>query len=93
MAEISLARSAQESPEFVECFRHDGKECPRYDGSGYRPRKYCAECGEPAGSIIQGTGTPLVEDQRTDGCFYHVRCLLGNLLLDAHWSCLEKMDG
>ena len=25
--EASLARSAQESPELVECFRHEGEEC------------------------------------------------------------------
>jgi len=35
MAERSLARSAQEeSPEkLVECFRHEGEDCPRCDGS------------------------------------------------------------
>jgi hypothetical protein len=88
--ETSLARSAQES---VECFRHEGEECPRCDGSGYRPRKYCAGCGEPAGSISQRTGAPLVEDRRTERRFYHVRCLPGNSFLDAHWSCLERMGG
>ena len=95
MAEISLARSAQEeSPEqMVGCFRHEGEGCPRCDGSGFRPRKYCSGCGEPAGSISQGTGAPLVEDRRTDGRFYHVRCLPGNRFLDTHWSCLEKMGG
>ncbi len=39
MAEISLARSAQESLELVECFRHEGEECPCCDGSGFRPPK------------------------------------------------------
>ncbi len=53
------------------------RSCPRCDGSGYRPRKYCAGCGEPAGSISQGTGAPLLKDRRTDGRFYHVRCLPG----------------
>ncbi len=38
MAEISLARPAQQSPEKVECFRHEGEECPRCDGSSIRPR-------------------------------------------------------
>ena len=91
MATTSLARSAQEeSPEqMVGCFRHEGKGCPRCEGSGFRPRKYCAGCGEPAGSISQGIGAPLVKDRRTDGRFYHVRCLPGNRLLDVHWSCLE----
>ena len=94
MIEVSLARSAHvESPELVECFRHEGEDCPRCDGSGFRPRKYCAEYGEPAGSISEGTGAPLVEDRRTGGCFYHVRCLPGNSFLDAHWSCLERMGG
>jgi hypothetical protein len=93
MAESSLARSAQESPELVECFRHEGEECLRCGGSGFRPRNYCAGCGEPAGSISQGTGAPLVKDQRTDGRFYHVRCLLRDGVLDAHWSCLERLGG
>jgi len=89
--EASLARPAQESLELVQCFRHEGEECPRCDGSGFRPRKYYAGCGEPAGSISQGTGAPLVKDRRTYGGFYHVRCLLGNLFLDAHRSCFEKL--
>ena len=95
MIEVSVARSAQEeSPEVVECFRHEGEECPRCDGSGFRPRKHCAGCGEPAGSISQGTGAPLVKDRRTEeGRFYHVRCLTGNSFLDAHWSSLERMGG
>jgi hypothetical protein len=93
--EVSLARSAQEaSPKLVECFRHEGDDCPRCDGSGFKSREYCAGCGEPAGSISQGTGAPLVEDRRTEeGRFYHVRCLPGNSFLDAHWSCLERMGG
>ena len=37
MAEISLARSAQESLEQVECFRHEGDECPRCDGRASGP--------------------------------------------------------
>ena len=79
--------------EKTRCFRHEGEYCPRCDGSGYRPRKYCDGCGEPAGSISQGTGAPLVKDWRTNGRFYHVRCLPGNSFLDAHWSCLERISG
>ena len=54
MIEVSLARSAHESPDLVECFRHEGTECPRCDGLGYRPRKHCAGCGEPSGRPSQG---------------------------------------
>jgi hypothetical protein len=42
------------NPKLVQCFRHEGEECPCCDGSGYRPRKYCAGCGEPAGRPSQG---------------------------------------
>ncbi len=54
MIEASLARSAHESPELVACFRHAGEECPRCDGSGFRPRKHCERCGEPAGRPSEG---------------------------------------
>ncbi len=91
MAEISLARSAQESPEMVECFRHEGEECPRCDGSGFRPRKHCAECGDFSGSISEGTGFPLVRDK--SGRWFHVRCQPGFEMLETHWSCFERMGG
>jgi hypothetical protein len=93
MAESSLACSAQQPLETVTCFQHEGEECRRCNGSGFRPAKRCAGCGEAAGSPSEGTGFPLVKDQRTDGRFYHVRCLPGTDDLDAVWSGLERMDG
>lgn len=34
--------------ERVECRRHEGEGCPRCEGSGSRPRRVCAVCGESA---------------------------------------------
>lgn len=42
------------NPELVRCFRHEGAECPRCNGSGFRPRKRCAGCGVPAGRPSRG---------------------------------------
>jgi hypothetical protein len=87
MAMASLARPAQgESLQLVEYFRNEGEGCPRCDGSGFRPTKRCAECGEAAGSVSEGTSLPLVKDRRTDDRLYHVRCLPGTRDLEAIWS-------
>ena len=91
MIEASVARSAQESPELVECLRHEEEDCPRCDGSGFRSLKRCAGCGEAAGSVSVGTGFPLVRDRQGDGGLYHVRCLPGTHELQAVWSGLERM--
>ena len=91
--EASVARSTQESPEtLVECFRHEGEECPRCNGSGFRPVKWCVGCGEAAGSPSKSTGFPLVRDRHTAGRLYHIRCLPGTRDLDAVWLGLERMS-
>ena len=76
MIEVSLARSAYESPDLVECFRHEGTECPRCDGSGYRPRRHCAGCGEPSGRPSQGGKALLGLRNRCDpnGPFWCLSC-------------------
>ena len=96
MAEISLARSAQEeSPELVECFRHEGEECPRCDGSGFRPRRRCEGCGEPSGRPGQG-GKALLGLKNRRGFDQPMYCLschpeLGGSLADL--AMLQKMGG
>lgn len=70
---MSVAPS--EAPALVECFRCEGDDCPKCDGTGYRERKRCEKCGEPSGRISEG-GRPLVElkTSRNGGPFYHVGC-------------------
>jgi hypothetical protein len=55
-----------------------------------RELRCCAGCGEPSGSVSEGTGFPLVHDKESRR-MYHVRCLPGNLFLDAQWSSLERL--
>ncbi len=62
----------------------------RPEGKVAAEPRCCEGCGEPSGSISEGTGFPLVRDKESGGWF-HVRCRPGNLFLDAHWSCLERM--
>ena len=51
---IPLSNPAGCGLKSVRCFRHEGEQCPRCDGSGHRSRVYCAECGQPAGRPSQG---------------------------------------
>ena len=94
--EESLARSAQqESPELVECPRHEGEECPRCDGSGFRPRKRCEGCGEPSGRPSKG-GRALrgfKNARGQDQPMWCVHCHPEHRFLDAVWSGLERMGG
>jgi hypothetical protein len=39
---------------FLWCFRHEDENCPRCNGSGFRPRAKCASCGDSAGRPSQG---------------------------------------
>ena len=95
MAQSSLARSAQESPkeELVECFRHEGEGCPRCDGSGYRERKRCAECGEPSGRPSEGGRVLRGLKNRRDRNqpMWCLQCHPEHHFVDAVWSCLERM--
>ena len=70
MIETSVAR------ETVPCSRCGGEECPRCGGTGERPVKVCAACGEPGGNVSAGTGAPLVG--RKGEPFYHVKCKPGS---------------
>ena len=58
---VSVARP----PELVECLRHEGEECPLCDGSGYRPRKLCTGCGEPAKALQVARGAESWEEAQT----------------------------
>ncbi len=69
-------QSVAPTTEMVKCFRHEGEECPRCDGSGYRLRKHCAGCGEPSGQPSKG-GKALLglrNSRDRSGPFYCMAC-------------------
>jgi len=70
------AVSVAQRTELVECFRHEGEECPRCEGSGYRPRKRHAGCGEPSGRPSEGGKALLGLRNNRDlrGPFYCIAC-------------------
>jgi hypothetical protein len=70
------ATSVAQAPAMVECFRHEGEDCPRCDGSGFRPRKRCSGCGEPSGRPSAG-GKALLRlrnNRDRSGPFYCMSC-------------------
>ena len=70
------ATSVAQTSAMVECFRHEGNECPRCDGSGFRPRKRCAGCGERSGRPSKGGKALLGLRNYRDrsGPFYCMSC-------------------
>ena len=80
------------SLELVRCFRHEGEDCPRCDGSGYRPRRRCAGCGEPAGRPSQG-GKALMRLRNRRGLHQPFYCLGCHPELGRGPGGLEGMGG
>ncbi len=79
------------NPELVRCFRHEGEGCPRCDGSGHRPRRYCAECGEPAGRPSQG-GKALMGLRNSRGKDQPFYCLGCHPELGSGLAMLDRID-
>jgi hypothetical protein len=76
--------------ELVRCFRHEGRDCPRCDDSGYRTRKYCAACGEPAGQPSRG-GKVLIGFRNRRGWDQPFYCLGCHPDLGRGLAMLERM--
>jgi hypothetical protein len=52
-----------------------------------RPVRFCAKCGERAGSRSAGTGRPL--HREADGRFFHIGCRPGAVSFAAALAALE----
>jgi hypothetical protein len=79
------------NPELVRCFRHEDEGCPRCDGSGHRPRRHCARCGELASRPRQG-GKALVGLCNRRGWDQPFYCLDCHPELGGGLAVLEGMD-
>ena len=89
---IPLSNLAVCSPELVRCFRHERERCPRCDGSAYRSRIYCTECGEPAGRPGRG-GKALMGLRNRRGGDQPFYCLDCHPELGRGLAVLEEMGG
>jgi hypothetical protein len=80
------------SHKLAGCFRHEGEDCPRCDGSGYRPRIHCAGCGEPAGRP-GGEGRALMGLRNRRGRNQPLYCLECHPELGRGLAVLEGLGG
>ena len=80
------------NPELIQCFRHEGEDCPRCNGSGYRPRRRCAGCGEPAGRPGLG-GKALMGLRNRRGHKQPLYCLGCHPELGGGLAVLERLGG
>jgi len=88
-AVIDITRSELGNRELLRCFRHEGEQCRRCDGSGYRPRKYCASCGIPSGRPSKG-GKALMGLRNCRGWDQLFYCLGCHPELGSDLTMLEK---
>jgi hypothetical protein len=88
----SISRSKLGVPKLVPCFRHEGEQCPRCDGLGYRPRKRCEGCGVLSGRPSEG-GKALMGLRNRRGWDQPFYCLSCHPELDHRLTTLERIGG